>query len=276
MSAFNDAVESITLTRAVNEGIHDPYILKAVFMAGGGGSGKSFIAGLMFDGLGLKVVNSDDILTRMAKALEIDLRTQMGTAMVQEPRFGLRQRAKVLTNSRLDIYIAGRLGLIIDSTAANVNRVFTTKERLEELGYDCFMVFVNTTLETSLARNSKRDRVVDPAVIEADWKDVQAARDKYKRTFGTDFREVMNDKFHSDEELRKYVVPDMTRMAVKMIDKPVKNPIGKKWIADNSGNLPKGTKLGAGTGTVESVARALVQGGKKTRGMPPTAETGTR
>ena len=54
----------------LEEGIYDPGILKAVFMAGGPGSGKSFTAKSLFGGnpksvqnvstaSGLKIVNSD-------------------------------------------------------------------------------------------------------------------------------------------------------------------------------------------------------------------------
>ena len=31
------------------------------------------------------------------------------------------------------------------------------KKQLEELGYDCYMIFVDTTMKTALARNAARD-----------------------------------------------------------------------------------------------------------------------
>ena len=43
------------------EGMYDPSIFKAVFMAGGPGSGKSWVAGQTTGGLGMKIVNSDEI-----------------------------------------------------------------------------------------------------------------------------------------------------------------------------------------------------------------------
>ena len=46
----------------LNEGINDPNIFKAVFMAGGPGSGKSYMARQLLGGSGLKVVNTDDAL----------------------------------------------------------------------------------------------------------------------------------------------------------------------------------------------------------------------
>ena len=37
--------EFVALTRELEEGVNDPAIFKAVFLAGGPGSGKSFIVG---------------------------------------------------------------------------------------------------------------------------------------------------------------------------------------------------------------------------------------
>mgnify|MGYP001335602742 FL=1 len=43
----------------ISEGLYDPAIFKAFFLAGGPGSGKSFVAHSAFRGTGLKLVNSD-------------------------------------------------------------------------------------------------------------------------------------------------------------------------------------------------------------------------
>ncbi len=44
----------------LEEGIHDPAIFKAVFLAGGPGSGKSFMVGQTgLSSFGFKIVNSD-------------------------------------------------------------------------------------------------------------------------------------------------------------------------------------------------------------------------
>ena len=43
----------------------------------------------------------------------------------------------------------GRLGMIIDGTVHNMERLKKEKQQLEKLGYDCYMVFVNTSLECS-------------------------------------------------------------------------------------------------------------------------------
>ena len=47
-----------SFTQHISEGINDPAIFKAVFMAGGPGSGKSFMAKkTALEALGLKLIN---------------------------------------------------------------------------------------------------------------------------------------------------------------------------------------------------------------------------
>ena len=48
----------------LQEGVYDPGIFKAYFLAGGPGAGKTFVTKSAFAGLGLKMVNSDEVLTR--------------------------------------------------------------------------------------------------------------------------------------------------------------------------------------------------------------------
>jgi len=54
----------------LHEGINDPSIFKAVFLAGGPGSGKSFIVGrTALTALGFRIINSDHAFeTAMKKA----------------------------------------------------------------------------------------------------------------------------------------------------------------------------------------------------------------
>ena len=49
----------------LQEGVYDPNIFKAFFIAGGPGSGKSFVVRKTTGGLGMKVVNSDDIFEKL-------------------------------------------------------------------------------------------------------------------------------------------------------------------------------------------------------------------
>ena len=57
----------ITYAQFIKEGVYDPNIFKAIFLEGGPGSGKSFVAGKAMCGLGLKIINSDDAFEKYLK-----------------------------------------------------------------------------------------------------------------------------------------------------------------------------------------------------------------
>ena len=48
-----------TFKHIIQEGVYDPGIFKAFFLAGGPGSGKSYDTNRTTAGMGLKLVNSD-------------------------------------------------------------------------------------------------------------------------------------------------------------------------------------------------------------------------
>ena len=61
-------VKEIINNKNLSEGPNDPHIFKAVFLAGGPGSGKGFVVDNMMgrDATGLKIVNSDDVYEKLA------------------------------------------------------------------------------------------------------------------------------------------------------------------------------------------------------------------
>ena len=56
----------------LQEGVYDPNILKAFFLAGGPGSGKSYVVKRTTGGLGMKILNSDDQFERLLKQAGLD------------------------------------------------------------------------------------------------------------------------------------------------------------------------------------------------------------
>ena len=59
----------------------------------------------------------------------------------------IRQRAKTTTGTILDTYVKGRLGLVVDATGRDKNIIQRQHAMLTNLGYDCYMIFVNTSLD---------------------------------------------------------------------------------------------------------------------------------
>jgi predicted ABC-type ATPase len=82
----------------LQEGVYDPGIFKAYFLAGGPGSGKSFVTAGAFAGLGLKLVNSDDVLTKYLNAEGLSLKMP---EKEKEKRDELRQKAKITTTENI-------------------------------------------------------------------------------------------------------------------------------------------------------------------------------
>ena len=95
----------------------------------------------------------------------------------------LRTYTKQLTQMRKEGYMIGRLGMIIDWTARDVGKIADEKRELEKMGYDCYMVFVNTTLDVAQKRNMKRARRLPPKLLEKSWKQCQSNIGKFNGLF---------------------------------------------------------------------------------------------
>ena len=155
----------IKLMDLLNEGVYDKGVLKAIFMAGGPGSGKSYITKGLFgipekSGItsmyGLKVVNSDAEFEHYLRKFGFDTETGAGygkgtldldlwpqevwdmvggdqTPEDAEKDPNLRAMTKKLTSMRKSGYMNTRLGMIIDGTARDYSKIAGEKNDLEEL-----------------------------------------------------------------------------------------------------------------------------------------------
>ena len=231
----------------LDEGVNDPGILKAVFLAGGPGSGKSYVAGGIFgipskvnvSAYGLKLVNQDKELVRMLKkygfGTDLDNMPDELFRQLTDPNYsdysGFRSRAKELTASRKKLYMDGRLGMIIDGTGHKYNKIREQKMELEEIGYDCYMVFVHTDLDIAQKRNMERPRKLNPELVERSWKDVQKNKEAFQGLFGNmNFIMVNNNDFLSEKAATQKFNMLVKKGIGSFIKKPVRNYRGKKWI----------------------------------------------
>lgn len=211
-----------------NEGPNDPAIFKAIFLAGGPGSGKSFIVGKTALPIhGFKVVNSDDAFeAAMNKAgLTMDPDTIFST-QGQE----IRDKAKKITSARMQRYITGRLGLVIDGTGKNVTKIQGQIKELRSLGYDVGMIYVNTDLDTAVKRNDMRPRSLPITQVTALWKEVQKNIGAFNSMFGSNFKVIDNSQ---DADIEKGIM-DGYKWAGKFAKSDIKNPKAKKWIQQYS------------------------------------------
>ena len=206
----------------LQEGLYDPNIFKAFFLAGGPGSGKSYVAGRTIGGTGLKSVNSDEPFEHLLKKAGLSLKMPPEQ---QEPRDVVRGRAKDITKARQKNYLEGRLGVVIDGTGKDANKILGQKSGLEELGYDTYMVFVNTSLDVALKRNAERARSVPEPIVVKAWKDVQANIGKFSNMFRAGFIVVDNNDAGED------ILKEVEKRVRGLLRKKVKNTRAQSWMA---------------------------------------------
>ena len=214
MKTFND----------LQEGLNAPNIFKAFFLAGGPGSGKSFVVRATTGGTGLQIVNSDDAFERYLKNAGL---SQKMPETEKEPSEVERKRAKRVTKARQGGYHEGRLGLIIDGTGKDYEKIAKQSNELKQLGYDTHMIFVNTSLDVALERNAKRDRSVPESLAIKSWKEVQGNIGKFSQHFKQNFIVVdNNDSSKKDSQ----VFNDVFKQIKGLLRKKVTSPIAKQWV----------------------------------------------
>ena len=120
--------------RYLEEGLYDPNIFKAFFLAGGPGSGKTFVTKGSFGGTGLRMINSDTAFEVALKKNNLSLKMPEDEA---EARDIVRARAKATTGSMMDLSIKGRLGMVVDGTGRDYDKIKNQVAQLRQLGYDC-------------------------------------------------------------------------------------------------------------------------------------------
>jgi len=216
-----------TFEQLLTEGVYDPSIFKAIFLAGGPGSGKSFVAGHATGGQGFRVVNSDEAFEALAKKAGMDLdMSKMSSAEIVAKDL-LRAKAQSLAKKRLSIYLDGRLGVVIDGTGRDFDKIKTARKDLEALGYDTYMIFVNTSQDVAVKRNQDRERSLPDADVIDMWKAVQHNMGKFQSLFGSgNFKVIDNSEYVDDKNLFLQAWKDVMKFAKK----PIKSDIAKGWI----------------------------------------------
>ena len=228
----------------LQEGLQDPNIFKAFFLAGGPGSGKSYVVRYSTGGTGLRVVNSDDVFE---KYLDDAGLSQKMPPEEWEANQIQRKRAKRVTKLRRDNYVEGRIGMVIDGTGKEYDKIRKQKADLDALGYDTHMIFVNTSLDVALERNANRERTVPEDVAINSYNAVQGNLGKFSSLFrGT---MVIVDNNAADDDIEMMTFKEIKRL----LRKKVTNPRAKQWIELQMKNrgitkAPSRRNIGAGGG----------------------------
>lgn len=245
--SFNSIVESFR-AYPILEGRYDPGIFKAVFLGGGSGSGKGYVAietGLvdLFDtssslatfrttsSFGLKLLDSDQALLFLIQQGGRDTNL---AAWDQDDLKDYRDRAKDMVRRQADLYIQGKLGVLIDTTASSPGELETVKNNYESYGYDTMMVFVMTPLDDALAGNEERyrrgDRYVAPEVVTKKWQECYDALPTYERIFGNNLVIVENRR--QNPGATSSAINNAASEIRRFMSSPPSNPIALEWLAN--------------------------------------------
>jgi len=210
----------------LEEGVNDPAIFKAVFLAGGPGSGKSFMVGQTgLNALGFKIVNSDQ---QFELALKNAGLSQKAADIFSTKGQSLRDRAKFLTAKRQDSYLGGRLGLVIDGTGREYDKISKQKTELEKLGYETAMIMVNTDLDTAVSRDKARTRTLGASAITPMWKSVQKNIGRFQNLFRGNMYIVDNSE---GADYNKGALAVYRKIGA-WSRKPPQHRLAKAWVKD--------------------------------------------
>ena len=231
----------VLFEEVLEEGVHDKAIFKAVFLAGGPGSGKDYVLDNTLAGHGLTEINSDKALEFLMDKEKLDKRMPEDE---QAQRDDVRSRAKSMTELRQRLALQGRNGLIINGTGDDYDKIKRIKEKLEAIGYETSMITVNTRDEVSQQRNVERGqrggRTVPENIRKEKWDTVQKSRPQLAELFKDNYVE-----FDNSEDLRS-ASPDVVKSKKdellslyknfqKFVSKPPKNDKAKEWVGGQLG-----------------------------------------
>jgi predicted kinase len=175
--------------------------------------------------MGLKVINSDTIFARALEKESMSLNFAQSDAKEIARRDDIRSKAKARTGVQLKLALEGRLGLILDSTARDVARIESEVSSMRYIGYDCNMVFVNTSLEVALRRNQMRARKLPDAIVIHSHKQIQKNIGQLQRLFRTNnFIIIDNNKVADD------VNPAVYKAIRRMINRKPTSYQAVSWI----------------------------------------------
>ena len=206
----------------LQEGLYDPNIFKAFFLAGGPGSGKSYVASKATGGTGLKMVNSDPAFEHLLKKAGLSLKMPPEEFERKEV---VRGKAKEVTRKMRGNFIEGRLGLIIDGTGKDADKILYQKNMLDELGYDTYMIYVNTSVDVALQRNADRARSLPEADVVKFWKAVQNNIGQFSNMFRGNLIIVDNNDAGED------ILMGIYKRVKGLLRKKVTNTRAKNWMA---------------------------------------------
>ena len=204
------------------ESINDKGILKAVFVVGVPGAGKSYTVKQLNGTIAPKIVNTDRATEFLSKKLGVPSNSETWKTI-------FRDRTRPITTGALTNYLNSMLPLFVDGTSNDVSNILGRAGILESVGYDVGMVFVDTDLDVAIDRARKRgieiDRHVDEDFIKKVHELSQENKEYFKGKFSF-FKEVRNNPGELDDAAILSIFKEVS----SFYEEPVKNPVGQRTL----------------------------------------------
>lgn len=212
----------ITFKEFISESVNDKGIMKAIFVTGIPGAGKSYTIKQLSGSISPKVVNTDRATEYLSKKFDVESNSETWKSF-------FRDRTKPLTEAMLTNYVNSMLPLFVDGTSNNVSLVLNRAGILESLGYDVGMVFIDTDLEVAQARAKERGKAtgrhVDSKFIEQVHQLASENREYFKGKFKF-FHEIKN----TPGELNDEALLKLFKSVSGFYTSKLENPVGKRAI----------------------------------------------
>ena len=120
--------------------------------------------------------------------------------------------------------------MVIDGTGRDYDKINLQTSLLKQLGYDCYMIFVNTSLDVALERNRRRERTVPEYITRNSWTKVQSNIGRFQNLFGME-NMIIVDNSKDDRELTTIVMSKVAKEVRRLLGNKVKSYTAKRWMA---------------------------------------------
>ncbi len=211
----------ISFREFIGESINDKGILKAIFVIGLPGAGKSYTISKLAGAVSPRVVNTD-------KAAEF-LSKKWDKKITSDTWKDFKDSTHKITQTSLSNYINGMLPLFIDGTSNDASNILHRIGILESLGYDVGIIHVKTSLDVAKARAKKRaeetGRHVDEHFIEQVYKE-NAENVEFLKSKVSFFREINNEADNLDDA----TMQSAFKKVLSFFSESIKNPIGARHV----------------------------------------------
>lgn len=221
----------------LQENTHQKYMFHAIILAGGPGSGKTWVSDNLFSQMGFQRVDSDDIFSKLKRSKVINNPVTPNLIdAYKDIKDQERLKSYQVSMNRAKTWQNIGKPYVVDITGRRIQTVIDIRQELIEAGYDVYMVFIDTDLNVALQRNQERERKEPENLVRSYWEDAQKAKKIYENIFKSKFHQINNNTQYLKSQYRDAgrMINGWLRSASTMFGDPftVENPIGQQKLAN--------------------------------------------